>query len=105
MKDEVSDKALQTVFERASSEHVGKPKAIEVDLMAYVHYLDGLDGTADQKLEILRSIAAILLGFIDLGYDVVFTEECCGKLLQNEAEPAQLGRSDLDSDEYERGRP
>ncbi len=93
---------LQKLFEQASAEASGQSKGIEVDLMSYVSMLEGVEGTLEQKLEFLRSLGAILMGVIDLGFEVVFTEESCGKVFEPAADPAQEGQSAVDSEGYER---
>lgn len=56
--------------------------AITIDLVKYVHHLDGLDLTDEQALELLQTLSDIAWSFIALGYNVhpvQQAQKACGK--------------------------
>jgi len=60
--------------------------AIEFDLTAYAEMLSEMDGSYEEKLQVLRELAKIALGFVDMKFDVHFPQENCGNKCTNEPE-------------------
>lgn len=62
------------------------PPVITVDLVKYVHHLDGLDLTPDQQAELLQTLSNIAWSFIALGFNVhpvQQVDKACGKGSEN----------------------
>ena len=55
---------------------------LEVDLIRYAKYLDGLDLTDDQKLHWLAAAMPIVNAFADLGFGIHPVQLSCGKLAE-----------------------
>ncbi len=88
-------KDLSKQFEAAGK----RPSAIEFDLMAYVEHLAELDGTLEEKLQVLGELAKIAIGIVDMGFEVHFPQENCGKSERHAcADSAQDSADALDSE-------
>ena len=59
-------------------------QTIEVDLAAYIPLLEDIEVNDEDKLELLRSLYAIIRSFIDLGFAVDTKLESCGQI-ENQA--------------------
>ena len=57
-------------------EPTGKP-TIEIDFDYYARYLKDYNVTEDQKRELISTIAALMMAFVDLGFGVSPTQSIC----------------------------
>lgn len=72
--------------------------AVTIDLVKYVHHLDGLDLTEEQALELLQTLSDIAWSFIALGYNVHPVQqikETCGKDTVISDQKAFAGENDV----------
>lgn len=53
--------------------------SLTVDWEAYGHFLDESDLTDEQKRELIETVWAIVVGFVDLGFKVKSPEKSCGQ--------------------------
>lgn len=77
MHDTGKDFELSGSFNGA--ENTRSAKSVEFDLTAYVDMLSEVDGSYEEKLQILNELAKIAIGFVDMGFEVEFPQENCGK--------------------------
>lgn len=90
-QDQPDTKTLPT-YQQSSS------PAITLDLVKYVHHLDGLDLTPDQQAELLQELSNIAWSFIALGFNVhpvQQTEKACGKGSENTEQQPFSGENEL----------
>lgn len=55
------------------------PPSLTIDWAKYGAMLDEWDGSDDQKQELIATLWSIVVGFVDLGFDVQAAEEFCGE--------------------------
>jgi len=77
MHDTGKDFDLSSSF--SDAENTRSAKSVEFDLTAYVDMLSEVDGSYEEKLQILQELAKIAIGFVDMGFEVQFLQESCGK--------------------------
>lgn len=70
-----------------------KPLSMEVDFERYAPLLEDADITDEQKRELLQALWSIIIGFVDLGFEVVPSSNCG----QNIDSAPLTGRSALQS--------
>lgn len=87
-------------FESASPP-VGK-KALLIDVARYQHLIDESGLSDTQKEEFLKSLWAIMISFVDLGFTVQPLEESCGKVRSAPADPENLSARAIGSMDYEK---
>jgi len=54
-------------------------KAHEVDFERYAPLLKDADISDDQKRELLQALWSVIIGFVDLGFEVVPASSACGQ--------------------------
>lgn len=84
---------LKNTFDASAS------RMLKVDVERYQSYLDGMDMSPAQKEEFLEAVWLIVVGFVELGFEVHPVQEVCGKLDQNGTQRA-LGAFDRVSSEH-----
>ena len=73
---------------------------LRFDWQEWLPYLDDSNIPDDQKREWIETLWAIVLGFVDLGFDIKSAPETCGKEidLKSLMEAAVISSEDADSD-------
>lgn len=84
---------LKNTFDASAS------RMLKVDVERYQSYLDGMDMTQSQKEEFLEAVWLIVVGFVELGFEVHPVQEVCGKVDQNGTQRA-IGAFDRVSSEH-----
>lgn len=70
---------MQSVdLEELEDDAVRPYKALTLDVELYQQYLDAPDVSEDQKRQFLEAMWSIMVGFVDLGFEVR-AEESCGQ--------------------------
>jgi len=62
-----------------------KPMALRFDWQDWLPYLEKSDVPDDQKRDFIEALWAIVLGFVDLGFDLNPTADICGEPLDLKA--------------------
>jgi hypothetical protein len=61
------------------------PMAIRFDWQDWLPYLEGSDLPNDKKREFIQSLHAIVMGCVDLGFNLNPAQEICGEVLDLKA--------------------
>jgi hypothetical protein len=69
------------------------PGAFELDAGRYSPYLDDIDLTDAQKLELLSALWSIMRSFVELGFDV----KICGQMIEGFVQATDPARDGVDS--------
>lgn len=77
-------------------------KTLLIDVARYQHLLDESGLSDTQKEEVLKSLWAIMIGFVDLGFTIQPLEESCGKVGSAPANPENLSDRAIGSMDYEK---
>ena len=93
MNISAGQKNLKNTFDATAS------RMLKVDVERYQSYLDDMDMTQAQKEEFLEAVWLIVVGFVELGFEVHPLQEVCGKVDQNGTQRA-VGAFDRVSSEH-----
>lgn len=69
------------------------PDAFELDAERYSPFLDDIDLTEAQKLELLSALWSIMRSFVELGFDV----KICGQMIEGFVQAADPARDCVES--------
>lgn len=94
--------ATTLVEQFASASRTVSKKALLIDVARYQHLLDESGLSDTQKEEFLKSLWAIMISFVDLGFTVQPLEESCGKVGNDPADPENLSARAIGSMDYEK---
>jgi hypothetical protein len=93
----IENKALVSVFtEAVANAAAGKP-SIEIDVVEFLHFLDGLDAPEAEKIRLLEVLVETMIPFVDMGFGLHPVQQACGQVAQEQGEPAQADSEVLDS--------
>lgn len=56
---------------------------VEVDFERYAPLLEDADISEDQKRDLLQALWSIIIGFVDLGFEVDCEQTACGQVPEN----------------------
>lgn len=59
-----------------------KSLSVEVDFERYTPLLESADISEDQKHELLQALWSIIIGFVDLGFEVTPASYACGQFAE-----------------------
>ena len=72
---------LRTEFEKKAA------PTLTVDWQLYAEFLEDSDMTDAEKREVIETLWTIVVGFIDLGFDVRSPDQACGQVSEDGLEP------------------
>lgn len=76
-----------------ASEGVRPRKALTLDLAAYAPFLESAEIPEAEKTALLEALWQVIVGFVDLGFDIHPVQQVCGQNAAQEAKnpPAVVG--------------
>lgn len=76
-----------------ASEGIRPRKALTLDLAAYAPFLESADIPEAEKTALLEALWQVIVGFVDLGFDIHPVQQVCGQNAAQEAKkpPAMVG--------------
>lgn len=104
MKDteHLEDRDLLRVFTAAVANSASGKPSLKIDLREFLHHLEEMDGTEEEKLQLLGIIADVMVPFVEMGFGIHPIQQSCGQDFESAAEPAQADSGMLESKPEER---
>lgn len=99
------DGDLARVFNAAlANAAAGKP-SVALDLAAYLHLLEEVDGSDAEKVELLKIVESVMSAWVDMGFGIHSLQQGCGQVPDRESEPAKADSNVVESIHTERIEP
>lgn len=93
---------LMQVFTAALANGAAGKPSVEIDLHEFLHHLEEVEGTEEEKLQLLRMIANAMIPFVEMGFGVHPVQQACGQVAEEFGDAAKEDSEVLDSKHSER---
>ena len=93
---------LMQVFTAALANGAAGNPSVEIDLNEFLHHLEEVDATEEEKLQLLGTIANYMIPFVEMGFGIHPVQQACGQVVEEFGDAAKAESDVLDSKLSER---